>query len=180
MKHNFQSDFLSARAKTAITLLNATGWKEGVVNPECVSVDAVFFYVYDYQTRWVWSCSVPRDSFYAVVQQSGKIGQSAATACCGHMIAQCASSGDLDPGKENDLAIALTAYIRITRSYQLTERATRQNHFGVIRYGSTNMLRPFVMSGPPRHLIPAGQVCEAVEQVILIDANNHPEWIAVE
>lgn len=175
---SIMSDYLSARAKTAVTLMHATGWQEGVVNPECVSVDSIFFYVFDQQTRWVWCCSVPRESFYEVLQQSEKLGQSAAVACCGHLIAKCVSTGELDPGKENDLAIALSAYIRITKSYQLTERATRQNHFGVIRYGSTNMLRPFVMNGPPRHLIPADKVCATVEQVMLIDANNHPEWIA--
>lgn len=43
-----ESDFKAARAKTAVTIMNATGWKQGVVNPDCVSVDSVFFYVFDY------------------------------------------------------------------------------------------------------------------------------------
>lgn len=79
---SMQSDFLAARAKTAITIMNATGWQQGVINPECVSVVSVFIYVYDYQTQWIWCCSIPRDAFIAVVKQSESVDQS-------HLIAFC-------------------------------------------------------------------------------------------
>ena len=83
---SIQSDFLAARAKTAITVLNATGWDQGIVNPEHVSVDSVCFYVMDCQTQWVWSCSVPRESFFAALEQSKSAKKEAAIACCGQMI----------------------------------------------------------------------------------------------
>ena len=173
-----KSDFLAARAKTAITIMNATGWQQGVINPECVSVDSVFFYVYDYQAKWIWSCSIPREAFYAAVQQFQSVDHSHSVAFCGQMICQSAAANGLNPDKENELAIALTAYISITKSYQLTDCAKKQNHFVVIRYGATDTLRPFAMGGPPRHLIAADHVKESMQKVIAMDSQNHPEWIA--
>lgn len=174
---SMQSDFLAARAKTAVTIMNATGWKQGVVNPDCVSVDSVFFYVFDYQTQWIWCCSIPKNAFYAVLEQSKAAEQSASIACCGQMIAECAASNGLNPDKENDLAIALSVYISITRSYHLTDNATKQNHFAVIRYGLTDTIRPFAMGGPPHHLIPSNVIKESMRKVIAMDSANHPEWI---
>ena len=65
----------------------------------------------------------------------------------------------------------------ITKSYQLTEGATKQNHFAVIRYGLTKM-SPFVLDGPPRHLIPANFIRDAMMNVVAMDTRNHPEWVA--
>lgn len=42
------ADFLAARSKTATTIMAASGWSPGVVNPEHISVDSVFVYVFDY------------------------------------------------------------------------------------------------------------------------------------
>ncbi len=175
---SIKSDFFAAMAKTTVTIMNATGWDEGVVNPSALGVDSVFFYVLDYQTKWVWCCSIPKDAFYAVLQQAKNADQSASIACCGQLIAECAAGNCLNPATENDLAIALSAYISITKSYQLTERATKQNHFAVIRYGLTGTVRPFVMAGPPRHFIPADVIHASIQKVIAIDSENHPEWIA--
>ena len=52
-----------------------------------------------------------------------------------------------------------------------------QNHFAVIRYGLTGTIRPVVMGGPARHLIPADIFQETMQEVIVIDSQNHPEWI---
>lgn len=93
------------------------------------------------------------------------------------MIDESAAANGLNPDKENELAIALTAYISVTKSYQLTNSAKKQNHFVVIRYGATDTLRPFAMSGPARHLLAAEQVKEAMQKVIAMDSENHPEWI---
>ena len=88
-----------------------------------------------------------------------------------------AASNGLNPDKENDLAISLSVYISITRSYHLTDNATKQNHFAVIRYGLTDTIRPFAMGGPPRHLIPSNVIEESMQKVIAMDSANHPEWI---
>jgi hypothetical protein len=169
---------ISDKSKVAICVLNASGWKEGVVNPELVGVDSIFFYVFDYETKWTWCCSVPKDSFFSVLKQSKKIDQSKYVECCGHMISLCASSTTLGEDNENDLGIALTAYIGITKTYDLTEQATKSNHFSVIRYGSTNTIRPFALAGSHRHFIRSDDIKEAISKVIAMDVRNHPEWMA--
>ncbi len=174
---SIQSDFLSARAKTAITVLNATGWDQGIVNPEHVSVDSVCFYVMDWQTQWIWSCSIPRESFFSVLEQSKSAKQEGVVACCGQMIAACAKASKLTPEMENDLATSLTAYIGITQSYKLTLQATKANHFCVIRYGATDTLRPFAMGGPARHLLAADDIQQSMQHVIALDQANHPQWM---
>jgi hypothetical protein len=175
---SFESNFLAAKAKTAVTIMNATGWNERIVNPAEVGVDSIFFYVFDYQTQGIWCCSIPKAAFHAVVKQSESVNQADAIAYCGHLIAQWAEGNALSPDKEEHLAIALTSYIRITRTFQLTDRATTQNHFVVIRYGKTDTLRPYAVSGPPRHLIDAGTIKASMYKVITMDSQSHPEWIA--
>lgn len=95
------------------------------------------------------------------------------------MIAACAKACELPAEMQNDLTLALTAYIGITQAYQLTQRATKANHFGVIRYGATNTMRPFAMGGPARHLLAADDISQAIQQVIAIDKANHPEWMGL-
>lgn len=174
-KDSIISNFLAAKAKTAITILNATGWQEGIINPEALSSDSVFFYVFDYHTKWIWCCSIPKDSFYLAVNKFAKVSQFEKIACCGMFIAECVTKG-LNPERENDLALALTAYISITKTYQATDNAAKQNHFAVIWYGQTNNLRPFALGGSARHLLTADLIQNAIKQVVAIDLKNHPEW----
>lgn len=174
---SIKADFLAAKAKTTVIVMNATGWQEGVMNPTALGVDSVFFYVLDLKTQWIWCCSIPKHSFFALLDQSKAGSESAYAAGCGQMISECAAAGKgVSRDTENELAISLSAYIGITKSYQLTEGATKQNHFAVIRYGLT--IRPFVLDGPPRHLMPANFIRDAMMQVVAMDTRNHPEWIA--
>jgi hypothetical protein len=144
-----------------------------------LGVDSVFFYVFDHPAEWFWCCSIPKHSFYALLDRSKAASESAYAAGCGQMIAECAAAAGngVNRDRENELAISLSAYIGITKSYQLTAGATKQNHFEVIRYGLTKMIRPFVLDGPPRHLIPAKFILEAMRKVVAIDSQNHQEWI---
>ncbi len=174
---SIQADFLAAKAKTAVTILNGSGWKQSVVNPACMGVDSVFFYVFDYQTQWVWCCSIPKEGFYSVLESARSMTPSETATCCAAMIAERAAANDVNQDRENVLAITLTAYVGITKSYQLTERATKANHFVVIRYGHTDTLRPVVLTGPDRHFIVADRVEEVLKMVISRDGQLHPEWI---
>lgn len=173
---SIESDYLAAKAKTAITIMNANGWQQGSVNPEVMSVDSVFFYVFDHETKWIWSCSVPRDSFLKVLIDAKDVLSDGLIHCCGRLISECAASVSLDPDKENELAIALAAYTGITKTYQLTARATKANHFGIIHYGLTNTVRPFAMPGSDRHMLASSEVEGAFRQVVALDQKNHPEW----
>lgn len=174
---SLKADFLSAKAKMAVTIMNATGWQQGTVNPQHLSVDSVFFYVFDYQTKWTWCCSVPLEPFYMAVAHAASVEHAHSIASCERIVADCASARDVPPEKENELAIALIFYIRLTRAYELSDRATKANHFVVIRYGSTETLRPFAMGGPARYLVAEARIGEAIQKVVAMDTASHPEWM---
>ena len=176
-KTDWMADNLSARAKTTALIMNATGWNKGIINPDKIGTDSIFFYVLDYETKWIWCCSIPRDSFFEAINHESGIKSSDASCICAYMIKQASCSKSMSLEKENDLAIALTCYIKITQSYQLTDCAKNQNHFAVIRYGANDILRPFAMGGPARHLIDAEHVQDALEMVVSMDLKNHPEWV---
>lgn len=172
------ADFLAARSKTATTIMAASGWSPGVVNLEHISVDSVFVYVFDYQTKWTWCCSIPREMFDSAVQYSKSMGQDHQISFCEDMIAQGAASTASNRVNENRLGFALASYLSITKLYSLTERATKENHFVVIRYGRIGTLRPFAMNGPARHLLMEQKVANAIQNVVAMDARNHPEFIS--
>ncbi len=94
------------------------------------------------------------------------------------MIAQGAASTASNQVNENQLGFALASYLSVTKSYTLTEGATKANHFVVIRYGRIGTLRPFAMSGPARHLLLEQKVADAIQNVVAMDSRNHPEFVS--
>lgn len=174
--HTLEKTRLAAKASTDALIMGAVGWQAGIVNPEITGVDSIFIYVFDYGAKWTWSCSVPREAFFPVLKTFGTIPNDDIVGYCGQMIAKSAPLHKLDLEKANELAIALSGYIGMTRCYQLTSEAKTANHFVVIRYGKTSTLRPFAMSGPARYLLPADVVEGAIKQVIALDLKKHPEW----
>lgn len=167
-----KADFLFAKEKLLSTIMKANGWVQGVVNRELIDDDSVFFYVYDYQTHWTWCCSVPKTAFFSIVNQAATMEESDRVSLCGNLIAEFASREYLDPENENNLAIAVAAYFSITKVYQVTEQATKANHFAIIRYGQNNEIRPFALGGPERYFIPANQIVESMQKVIALDASK--------
>lgn len=177
----FERDFLAANAKTAVTVMNATGWQEGIVNGAAVNVDAVFLYAFDHQSDMTWACSVPRDNFLSLVATAQAMPEAVRAAfpgMCAHSIAKAASRKQLDDELENQLGIALSAYLSMTELYRLTERATKANHFTVIHYGATGFVRPYAAKGPARHLIPSDEIQSGIKHVVALDAERHPEWLS--
>lgn len=178
MKNTIEADYIAAKIKTTTSTLEATGWKAGTIDPLHAGVDSVFFYVLDHSSKWMWSASVPRESFFQLLEASKALLESDIIAHCNVMIADSANQQiEGNPDKEKELAITLSAYIGITRSYQATAKATKANHFVVIRYGATDTLRPFALSGSATHLITAPAIQNAMQQVIELDTKNHPDWI---
>lgn len=181
MSKSFQSSFLNARAKTAALVMNATGWQQGVINPENITADSVFFYVFDHESKWTWCCSIPKEHFYLAIKDSTEpFGQ--AVANCEHLIANAAQINakerlKLSMDMENTLAHYLSLYIKGTQVYELTGGATKQNHFAVIRYGRAASLRPFALGGPARHLLPARDIQACFARVVATDSSRHPEWV---
>lgn len=171
--NKIKSDFLAARVKTTITVMNATGWKQGFINEEYVGVDAVFLYVFDRPSQWIWACSIPKESFDAVLVESKKFKMDDIVACCEALIQKSAGKDD---GAKNNLALALSGYIGMTKVYGLTNNGQTTRHFAVIRYG--DLIRPFAMNGPARHLVDAASVLQTMREIVRMDSANHPEWFS--
>ena len=161
--------------------MNALGWAKGQINPQNLTGDAVFFYVHDFQTGWIWSCSIQRETFLETLNKSKATEPDKIMIifhCCDMINLGAASKTDLPSAKETELAYALTFYFGITKSFELSEQATKCNHFFVIHYEATKTLRPFAMRGLARQLMPVNEVKLAIGQVVSLDAKNHPDWIA--
>lgn len=175
--HSFTSAFLAARAKTAITVMNATGWQQGVINPQLVGTDSVFFYVLDHQTKWIWACSISKDAFRESVRVALGLDHDQAIAACRHLIASAAVEAPLNNDQSTDLAFALTAYLCKTQTFQLAQGGAAASHFAVIHYNASGSIRPFAMNGPASYFLEAGAVTSAMKTVVAMDAANHPEWM---
>lgn len=172
------SDYRFGRTKSAVTVLNAMGWKEGLVNPEAVSMDSVFFYVFDHDSEWMWCCSIPRDAFYEAPGHADVGINDAVVSCCSATISECIKAEPLRTELEGDLALSLILYVKMTRIYAMTDKATKANHFVVVRYGGDDWLRPFALRGSPSHMNPVNVVMGSIQQVVALDRVNHPEWFA--
>lgn len=181
MSESFQSNFLYARAKTAALIMNASGWKQGVMNPENITADSVFFYVFDHESKWTWCCSIPKENFFLAVKDStGNFDQVVSN--CEILISNAVQINAKDSQKlsadmEKSIAYYLSMYISKTKTYELVGRATGQNHFCVIRYGRTSLLRPFALGGPARHLLDAADIQRCFGRVVATDSIMHPEWM---
>ena len=177
-KSKITADYLAARAKTAATVMQSTGWVEGQINAELLGVDSVFVYVLDHATEWIWCASVPRDSFFSLLELTLALPEDEIIGQCNWLIQECAKEESQNPDRDNELAITLMGYVGLTRSYKATERATKANHFVVIRYSATDTLRPFAVKGPDQHLVACDVIKAAMAQVVALDKTNHPNWVA--
>jgi DNA integrity scanning protein DisA with diadenylate cyclase activity len=122
---------------------------------------------------------MPRSSFYQAIESFKGTEESQVVSFCSVLIQERSAANKNDLEEENKLAIALTRYISITQVYQLTDRAVRQNHFVIIRYGATNTIRPFAMNGSKNYPIDSSHVKSSIKQVISMDYKNHPDWLVL-
>jgi hypothetical protein len=173
----FGESFISdEKLRTAI--VNATGWSEHVVDAELVGEPSVFFYVFDYDSKWTWMVSVPKKAFFNLIDSLKHHPDDVLVNNCNHSIASCCESNGRNPDAEHELALTISGYFSITRSYQLTQNASKANHFVTIRYSKNDILRPFALAGSELYPLPYESVKDALHRVILQDGANHPEWIS--
>ena len=181
MSESFQSSFLNARAKTAALVMNASGWQQGVINPENITADSVFFYVFDHESKWTWCCAIPNENFLLATKEStgsfDKLVNNCETLIANAVKINAKDCQKLSADMEKALAYYLSMYISKTQTYKLVGKATGQNHFGVIRYGRTTSIRPFSLGGPARHLLDADDIQRCFGRVVATDSIMHPEWM---
>lgn len=168
--------FSAARLSTKTLVMTAGGWKVGQANEEALVHPSIFFYTMDYETRWVWMCTVAKPSFYdAISAQPKHVGVQAVNGIA-HLITMAASGAAVEAW-EDKLAKLLCAYIACTRTFELAEQGQRTPHFLVVHYGKAKVLRPAALIGPDRHVLPAQLIVQGFNDVVALDRQRNPQWV---
>lgn len=170
--------FQGARVQTLVSVANASGWAMKIAQADELLGGGVFFYVHDHQTGKIWVCQIAKTTFHQVRQELKDVAVDQAVGNVGRLLAtgmENPESNSLD--WENELGLSLTAYITKTKTYGLTQNASLTSHFVCIHYGKTSLIRPFALDGNDRFLLPTDTVVNAIQGVIAMDRQSHPEWI---
>lgn len=167
--------FSAAQLSIKTLVMKAGGWNVRQANEEALVHPSIFFYVMDYQTEWVWMCSVPKPSFYqAIAAQPKHVGEQAVYGVA--QIITMAARGVAEAGWEERLAKLLSAYIAMTRTFEFAEQGHRAPHFLVVHYGNADVLRPAALIGPDRHVLPAQPILRGFGDIVSHDLQRNPQW----
>ena len=72
-KNSHSADYMAARVQTIHTVARASGWELHTSNAELMVESSVFFYVFDTQSNWCWSCSIPKTMFFETSVQTNDL-----------------------------------------------------------------------------------------------------------
>lgn len=170
--------FSAARLGVKTLVMKAGGWSVGQAHEDRLVHPAIFFYVMDHQTQWVWMCSVPKSSFYEGVKALPAGAADLAVAGVGSVVNQ-AALGEAAGDWEEQLAKLLSAYIVNTRTYVQSGQGRLASHFMVVHYGKAGMIRPAALGGSDQHVIPAHIILSRFDDLIAHDRQRNPLWVAV-
>lgn len=168
--------FKAARISTATTVNSAGGWCPRIQNEDLMLSSSIYIYLYDQQTAWCWMCSIPKSSFHETALQLVPCAPEHAAGGVATLAAKAASGLEV-ANWEEELALALVAYLRGTATFESARQGAGAPHFIVIRYGAGGMVRPFAANGSDRFPMSVDRVLGAVESVMKLDQFHHPEWI---
>ena len=169
--------FSVARMGVKTLVMKAGGWDVGQAHEERLVQPAIFFYVMDQKTQWVWMCSLSKPSFYEGVKQLPPDTADLAVAGVAAVVNQ-AAEGKADGDWEEQLAKLLSSYIVNTRTYELSGQGRLASHFMVMHYGKASMIRPAALSGSDQHAIPAHIILSRFNDLIAHDRQRNPLWVA--
>lgn len=168
--------FSSARLGLKTLQMQAGGWDVGQAHEDRMIHPAIFFYVMDHQTRWVWMCSVPKACFYEAVKALPDYDVDLAVTGVAHIIKRVAR-GDTFEEWEEQLAKLLSAYILKTCTYAQSDQGRLASHFLIMNYGQSGMIRPAATHGSDHHVIPAQMIMNRFDYLLAHDRQRNPEWV---
>jgi len=167
--------------------MNAAGWKVGQTNIELLNEPAVFIYMYDLPTKFIWMANIPLDEFVQISSQSG-VDSSENEMVINALYALLSEVANGVPPApidgldwENMLALLLSAYAGTTKIWRMADQMRKGGHFVVINYRSTaqdkgSLLRPFALTDTDNKPLSATDFEQYVARVIEMDKERHPEW----
>lgn len=169
--------FSSARLGVKTLVMKAGGWDVGQANEDRLTHPAIFFYVMDQQTQWVWMCSVPKPCFYGAVKALPDYDVDLAVAGVAYIINRMAK-GNAFVDWEEQLAKLLSAYILKTRTFAQSGQGHLAAHFLVMHYGQSGMLRPAALQGSDQHVVPAQIILSRFDDLLTHDRLHNPDWVS--
>lgn len=169
--------FAAARMGVKTLEMKAGGWDVGQAHEERLIQPAIFFYVMDQKTQWMWMCSVPKSSFYEGVKRLPPYTADLAVAGVAAVVNQ-AAQGKAEGEWEEQLAKLLSAYIVNTRTYEQSGQGRLASHFMFMHYGKASMIRPAALGGSDQHVIPAHIILSRFHDLIAHDRQRNPLWVA--
>lgn len=167
--------FEKARIQSIESVMKASDWKLQIHDRNAMVPSSIFLYVYDTQSKWLWLCTIAKTDFYFASAKLHTISVEQSASAVAAFIGL--HNGEPSGTWEAQLALALTAYITKTATYQ-QGKGVAAPHFVVINYGATNNVRPFAIPGSDRFALPVDQIHKMVAQVIDRDKLLHPHWVS--
>ncbi|GBG14487.1 histidine kinase [Novimethylophilus kurashikiensis] len=167
--------------------LEENGWQAGYFEESIIDVPSMYFYVWDYATEWGWVCTIPEDKFAtirAIARNNPKLWPELRGALA-YTVASDAQTYKTSgyPGEEDSVRLGLLLSLYASTTNSLTnalEAKLSPLHIIIMVYRANDadngMLRPAIMTGTPRSVLPAETFLSSVEHIIEVDKTAHPEW----
>jgi hypothetical protein len=174
--NQFGETFSVARFGVKKLLMQAGGWNVAQAHEDRMIHPAIFFYVMDHQTKWVWMCSVPRERFHSDARALVDYKVEAAAAGAARIIKLVAGGSALAEWEEQ-LAKLLIAYIVKTSTYALSAQGQEAPHFLIMHYGMAEIIRPAALKGSDQHVMPAQTIMSWFDQMLAHDKQHNPDWV---
>lgn len=167
-------------------VLAASGWNQDTFE-HALTGPVVWGYVFDMPTKWTWLCSIDREGFAALSQESHADPGRAEAVRGGlaFLTARVADGSPPPPAEgldwEQQLGAFLALYAGTTKTWELADRFESGGHFVVLNYRKPGdqggSLRPFAMR-PSASVLNAAELQQTIKNVIASDRSKHPEWFS--
>lgn len=185
---NPSGDFVAARPGVVRMLHASGGWDTKLLSKQAAAAPPMYCYAVRFGPSsptpvWMWMVQCVADDFYRLAEQSVARPSDAPVvhAILGQLFESSTSeqreSGNSRWGVET--AVAMAAYAGTTETYVHMKNRKKINHFLVMHYERSKMLRPFaaVHRGGLSGAMPVEEVHARACEVFQIDNARHPEWV---
>lgn len=185
---NPSADFVAARSGVVRMLLASGGWDTKLLSKHAAAAPAIFCYAVHFgpaspTPTWLWMGQCVADDFYRLADHSAARSQEAPVV---HSILGRLFESSTSEQRETassrwgmETAVAMAAYAGTTQTYEHMKSRKEMNHFLVMYYAGSKLLRPF--AAVPRSgqtaAMPVDEVHDRACQVRQIDQERHPDWV---
>lgn len=185
---NPSGDFVAARSGVVRMMHASGGWDTKLFSTQAAAAPPMYCYAVRFGASsptpaWMWMAQCVADAFYRLAEQSVARSSDAPVvhAILGRLFETSTSeqreSANSRWGMET--AVAMAAYAGTTATYVHMKNRKEINHFLVMFYERSKLLRPFaaVPRGGLSGAMPVEEVHARACDVWQLDHARHPEWV---